>query len=476
MQYARRDSCWTWMNCMDTLTGKHLLILGLARQGMALARFAVSVGAKVTVSDLRLAEELQANLSELADCPIAIVLGEHPLSLLDGVDVLAVSGSVPADAPIVQEALARGILVTNDSQLFAERNQARRTIGITGSAGKTTTTTLTGLICQASGAPTWVGGNIGRPLISHLAQIQADDIVVQELSSFQLEWWRRSPPAAAVLNITPNHLDRHRTMAAYSQAKANILRYQSGDGVAVLCADDPGAMTLAPLAAGRLRLFSRQQPVADGAFVRDGQLWLRDGQTETAICRRSEIRLRGEHNVWNVLAAITLADAVGVPVAAMRQAIGGFSGVAHRLETVRTVNGVLYVNDSIATAPERALAAIDAFSEPLILLAGGRDKEMVWDVWTQRVRQRAKAVVLFGALAPALAGRLAAQAVNGQTSPAVVQCHTLAEAVQAAVQLAEPGDVVLLAPGGTSYDAFVDFADRGEQFRQLVWEKEEGRG
>lgn len=452
---------------MDTLTGKHLLILGLARQGMALARFAVSVGAKVTVSDLRLAEALQANLSELADCPIAYVLGEHPLSLLDGVDVLAVSGSVPADAPIVQAAAARGIVVTNDSQLFAERNPARRTIGITGSAGKTTTTTLTGLICQASGAPTWVGGNIGQPLISHLGQIQVEDIVVQELSSFQLEWWRCSPPAAAVLNITPNHLDRHQTMAAYSQAKANILRYQNGSDVAVLCADDPGAMALAPLAAGRLRLFSQQQPVADGAFVRDGQLWLRNGETETAVCQRSDIQLRGAHNVWNVLAAITLADTVGAPVAAMRQAIANFGGVAHRLESVRTVNGVLYVNDSIATAPERALAAMDAFSEPLILLAGGKDKGMVWEGWTQQVRQRAKAVVLFGALAGALAEQLAA--VNGQKSPMVVQRQTLAEAVQAAAKLAQPGDVVLLAPGGTSYDAFVDFADRGEQFRRLVY-------
>ncbi len=453
---------------MDTLTGKHLLILGLARQGMALARFAVSVGAKVTVSDLRLAEQLHANLSELADCPIAYVLGEHPLSLLDGVDVLAVSGSVPADAPIVQAAAARGIEVTNDSQIFAERNPARRTIGITGSAGKTTTTTLTGLICQTSDAPTWVGGNIGQPLISYVGQIQAEDIVVQELSSFQLEWWRCSPPVAAVLNITPNHLDRHQTMAAYSQAKANSLRYQDSDGVAVLCADDAGAMALAPLAAGRLRLFSRQQTVDDGAFVRDGQLWLRDGQRETVVCRRSDIRLRGEHNVWNVLAAIILADAVGVPAAAMRQVIANFSGVAHRLESVRAVNGVLYVNDSIATAPERALAAMDAFSEPLILLAGGRDKEMVWEAWTQQVRRRAKAVVLFGALAPALAERLAAAAVNGQTAPAVAQCETLAEAVQAAAKLAQPGDVVLLAPGGTSYDAFVDFADRGEQFRRLV--------
>ncbi|MCA9941022.1 MAG: UDP-N-acetylmuramoyl-L-alanine--D-glutamate ligase [Anaerolineales bacterium] len=453
---------------MDTLTGKHLLILGLARQGMALARFAVSVGAKVTVSDLRLAEQLQANLAALADCPIAYVLGEHPLSLLDGVDVVAVSGSVPASAPIVRVAVERGIPVTNDSQLFAERNPARRTMGITGSAGKTTTTTLTGRLCLASGVTTWVGGNIGQPLIGCLDQIQPQDYVVQELSSFQLEWWRRSPAVAAVLNITPNHLDRHRTMAAYSDAKANILRHQEQDGVAVLCADDPGALALAPLVRGRLRLFSRRQTVTDGAFLRDKQLWLADDGRATPVCALEDIQLRGQHNISNVLAAITLADSVGVPAAVMREAIASFTGVPHRLEPVRVLHGVLYINDSIATAPERALAAINAFHEPLVLLAGGRDKDMVWDDWARTVQQRVKAVVLFGLLAPALADYLAAQSRNGQTPPPVVRCHTLGEAVQAAARLAQPGDVVLLSPGGTSYDAYTDFVARGEHFRQLV--------
>ncbi len=453
---------------MDPLSGKRLLILGLARQGTALARFAARVGARVTISDLRPAAELAESLAALAGLPMRTVLGEHPLWLLDDADVVAVSGSVPAEAPIVQEAVRRGIPVTNDSLLFAERVRARRTVGITGSAGKTTTTTLTGLLC-ADAATTWVGGNIGRPLLAELDEIGPDDIVVQELSSFQLEWWDRSPHVACVLNITPNHLDRHGTMARYTAAKSAILRHQTADDVAVLCADDPGADALGRLVRGRLRRFSRRHPVADGAYVRDGHLWLRDARGERRVCGLADIRLRGTHNLWNVLASVALADAVGVPASAMQATIAGFTGVAHRLEPVRRVDGVLYVNDSIATAPERALAAIDAFTEPLVLLAGGRDKAMVWDAWARRVRDRVRAVVLFGALAEMLEDRLRTTPASATSAlDRIERGDTLTEAVAIAHQLARPGDVVLLAPGGTSYDAFADFAARGDAFRAVV--------
>ncbi len=458
------DSRWTAVyDLMDTLAGKHLVILGLARQGKALARFAVAAGATVTISDLRPAELLQAELAELADIKVETVLGEHPLNLLDGADVLALSGGVPADAPLVQEAQRRGIVITNDSQEFTRRCPAVQ-IGITGSAGKTTTTALTGEICRAAGRRTWVGGNIGHPLLYDLPQMRPEDIVVQELSSFQLEIWTQSPQVAAVLNVTPNHLDRHKTMTAYSDAKANILRYQGPGSVAVLCADDPGALQMRELAPGRVRLFSRRAPVSDGAYLADGQLWLAEPQQEARpVCTTSEVQLRGEHNLLNALAAITLADSVGVPTPAARQAIRSFTGVEHRLEVVATVNGVQYVNDSIATAPERVLAALNAFTEPLILLAGGRDKDLDWQEWAQVVPQRAKGVVLFGQLAPLLASLLREQGYRP-----VVQVETLAQAVQAAAEMSRPGDVVLLAPGGTSYDAYVDFAARGAEFRQLV--------
>lgn len=449
---------------MDALAGKRLVILGLARQGTALARFAVGAGADVIASDLRTPGQLAQTLGSLAGLPqdrLHFVLGEHPLSLLDGADILAISGGVPADAPIVSEAVIRGIALTNDSLEFMKRTPAA-VIGITGSAGKTTTTALTGLMGQKSGRKTWVGGNIGRPLLVDLPQMEVDDLVVQELSSFQLEIWEDySPAIAAVLNITPNHLDRHKTMERYAQAKGNIVRFQGPDDIAVLSADDPGALRVQDLVPGRLRLFSRYVEVPDGAYIRDGRVCLRDADgRQRQLCHVKEIRLRGAHNLLNVLAAATLADSAGVPDEAMVEAIRNFAGVPHRLEIVRVVNDVQYVNDSIATAPERVLAALDAFDEPIILLAGGRDKDMVWDDWARRVPQKTRHVVLFGELAPALAQRLGGHPVT--------RVETLAEAVGAAVRLAGPGDVVLLSPGGTSFDAFTDFAERGEAFRRLV--------
>ncbi len=434
---------------------------------MALARFAAEAGAQVVISDLRTPEILADSMAQLADLSLEYVLGDHPMSLLDKTDVLAISGGVPADAPLVQAAREKGIAITNDSQEFMRRSPAS-VIGITGSAGKTTTTALTGVMGQVAGRRTWVGGNIGRPLIADAPKMSAGDMVVQELSSFQLEIWQQSPHVAAVLNITPNHLDRHKTMEAYTAAKANILRYQVGNDVAVLCADDPGALGLASLVRGRLRLFSAQREVEDGAFVREGQIWLRNGH-EAAILPLAEIPLRGPHNVLNVLAAVTLADTVGIAPQAMAEAVRTFQGVEHRLERVAVVDGVQYVNDSIATAPERALAALASFTEPIVLLAGGKDKEMVWDAWVRQVVAQVKHVVLFGALAEMLAGRLKAEGYGQMT-----QVASLAEAVEVARETAVSGDVVLLSPGGTSFDAFQDFAKRGEQFRKLVKELQTG--
>ena len=381
------------------------------------------------------------------------------MRLLDEADVVAISGGVPADAPLVQAARARGLPITNDSQEFIRRAPTA-VIGITGSAGKTTTTALTGVMAQVAGRRTWVGGNIGRPLLADLDKMAPEDVVVQELSSFQLEIWQQSPPIAAVLNVTPNHLDRHKTMAAYTAAKANILRFQSPADTAVLSADDPGALALRDVSPGRLRLFSLRQEVADGAFVRNGRIVLRNGR-ETAVCAIEAVPLRGRHNLLNVLAAVTLADSAGIEVEAMRRAIRTFRGVEHRLERVRLLDGVLYVNDSIATAPERALAALAAYDEPVILLAGGQDKDMAWEEWARQVRQRVKQVILFGQLADLLAEKLAG-------FDRVTQVETMEEALLAARNTAAPGDVVLLSPGGTSFDAYDNFAQRGERFKELV--------
>ena len=458
---------------MDELDGKKLVILGFARQGMALARFAAEAGADVVISDLRTRLQLQASIDSLNGLGIDYVLGEHPMSLLEGTDILAISGGVPADIPLVKAAQAVGIAISNDSQEFIRRTPAP-CIGITGSAGKTTTTALTGAMGKAAGRKTWVGGNIGRPLIAELDAMQADDLIVQELSSFQLEIWQHSPPIAAVLNITPNHLDRHRSMAVYSDAKSNILRYQNSNDVAVLSADDPGSLALAPLVQGRLRFFSIAQEVRNGAFVRNGKIWLRSkNNNEIIVCPLEEIQLRGRHNILNICAAVTLADSADIPVEAMVDTIRKFRGVEHRLELVVTVHGVQFVNDSIATAPERALAAIDSFDEPLILLAGGKDKDMVWDEWARRVNERVKHVVLFGQLADMLSERLAAAPGSGNLKTRQSMATDLAEAVEIASSVAASGDVILLAPGGTSYDAYEDFAARGVHFRSLVRDRAE---
>lgn len=446
---------------MDDFHGKRLLILGLARQGKALARFATEAGAAVTITDLRPPEKLRDILDELSGLDIRYVLGEHPMELVDETDILAISGGVPLEAPLVQAALAKGIPVTNDSLEFTKRTPTA-VIGITGSAGKTTTTALTGVMSQVAGRRTWVGGNIGRPLIADLDKMEPEDVVVQELSSFQLEIWDRSPHIATVLNITPNHLDRHKTMKAYTNAKANILRYQTADDISILCADDPGSLALSAIVRGKLRLFSLNNTVTEGAMVKDGRILIRNG-AEKEICRVDEVQLRGRHNLLNVLAATTLADSAGIPTDAIAHAIRTFTGVEHRLELVRLRRGVQWINDSIATAPERAMAALKAFSEPIVLLAGGRDKAMEWDAWAEMVTQRVKSVILFGDLAPMLAEKLAAH-----QHPDFRQVNTVTEAVEVAAETAVSGDIVLLSPGGTSYDAFQDFEERGRLFRQLV--------
>jgi UDP-N-acetylmuramoylalanine--D-glutamate ligase len=420
------------------------------------------------VSDLKLPEQLAPIINELADVELELVLGEHPISLLDGADVLAISGGVSPDAPFVQEAIRRGIPLTNDSLEFMKRAETTL-IGITGSAGKTTTAALTGEILKAAGRRTWVGGNIGRPLIAELDSIGKKDVVVQELSSFQLELWTQSPPVAAVLNITPNHLDRHLTMETYTAAKTNIVRYQRQEDVAVLSADDPGASDLRKVVRGRARDFSIDRAIDDGSLIRDGGIWLRDGESERYVMDLEEIPLRGKHNMLNVLASAALADTVGVGVDTIRHAVMSFEGVEHRLELVRTINGVQYVNDSIATAPERALAAVDSFSEPILLLAGGRDKDMVWTEWARHVQRKVKVIILFGEIAALLESHLqvASESWEGQETT-IIRAGNMEDALTKARDISIPGDVVLLSPGGTSFDAYDNFAERGDIFRQLV--------
>ena len=466
--------------------GKSVVILGLARQGMALARFFVAQGARVTVSDQQPATALQSALAALDRLPIRYVLGGHPETLLDGCDLLCLSGGVSTDLPIVQTARARGIPLSNDAQLTLELSPAP-VIGITGSAGKTTTTTLVGEILKAAGMTVHVGGNIGLPLIDRLKAVHPTDWVVLEMSSFQLELCTCSPHIAAVLNVTPNHLDRHPSMSHYAAAKANILRWQQTTDVAVLGVDDEvtgawwrAARVTIPADRGQPAVdfslaarsigFSGQQMIAQGTYVRDGQVVWRSVGDEQIVLALADIQLRGWHNVLNVLAACAIAGAAGVSPAAMAQAVRGFRGVEHRLEIVREHNGVLWVNDSIATAPERALAALRSFDQPIVLLAGGRDKKLPWDMFAREVRRRVRHLICFGEAGPMIANVVESEVEREENwrLESVHVCQDLAAAVSLAAQMALPGDVVLLSPGGTSFDAYRDFAERGEHFRHLV--------
>ena len=382
-------------------------MLGLARQGIAATRWLVEQGAQVTVSDMKPEAQLQGPIESLRDLDVKLVLGGHPSSLLDDCDVLCLSGGVPIDLPIVLEAQQRGIPLTNDGQLFMERCPAP-IIGITGSAGKTTTTTLTGEIFKAAHHTTWVGGNIGNPLIGDLKEILPTDRVVMELSSFQLDVMTTSPHVAAILNITPNHLDRHPSMDAYIEAKRHILDYQSFDDIAVLGYDNPIARALSGMANGYVRFFSREKIIGRGAFLKGDRILVVQNNEEE-VCRVGDLQLRGDHNVLNVLAACALASALNVDVEPMAQAIREFKGVAHRLQLIREVNGVKYYDDSIATAPERLMAALNAYTEPIVLLAGGRDKHLPWEDAARLIVERVRELIVFGEMAELVQAAVEAQ-------------------------------------------------------------------
>jgi UDP-N-acetylmuramoylalanine--D-glutamate ligase len=476
-----------------------VLIVGLAREGTALARFLAERGASVTVTDNRPEEALEDRLAALAGLPVSYALGGHPLSLLDGAEIVYVSPGVPLEIPFLAEARRRGLPLSSETRLFTHLCPAP-IVGITGSSGKTTTTALVGEMLKAIDPKTWVGGNIGVPLIGNLDQIAETDVVVMELSSFQLEFFGRwaeehgrrdsvlfapegwSPAVSAVLNVTPNHLDRHGTMEAYTAAKARILDFQQPDDLAVMNHDDPVTRELAAesVRAARIIWFSLEQQVDEGAFLRGQDLVLRLAGSERVLCRTGELRMLGQHNLANTLAAAAivlgamaafkgLAELDSLPIEALRAVVTSFEGVEHRLELVRELHGVRWFNDSIATTPERAVAALRSFEGPIVLLAGGRDKYLPWEEMAALTWRKVRHLVLFGECAQLIEGAMA-RTKNGSAAQQATIHHagTLARAVDLAAGLAQPGDVVLLSPGGTSFDAYQDFVARGDHFRALV--------
>lgn len=440
--------------------GKRVLIYSLGIEGRDLATWMLRQGAHVTISDTRSDSQLAA-AGATPPAGIEMLVTGRPLLDADGFDLVAVSQSVLRHSPALVRARSLGIPITSQMRLFLQLCPGRL-IGITGSSGKSTTTALMGAMAARSEVEHIVGGNIGEALLGRLNEITPATTVILEISHTQLQYTERSPAIAAVTNVTPNHLDQF-NWDEYVGLKRNILAYQRPDDVAVLNSDDQTSRALSTSVHGRLLWTSLTGEIAgDGAWVEDGRILLRSGRRVREIMRAGDIRLRGRHNLANAVMACAIADSAGLPHQAIAAAASAFRGVPHRLEIAGHAGGALWVNDSIATSPERTMAGLLSFDEPVVLLLGGREKNLPLDGLQQLARQRCRAVVCFGEAGPLFRDAMVAAGV----STGIVT--TLAEAVARAAEIAQPGDAVLLSPAGTSFDAYPSFEARGQAFRELV--------
>src|SRR5437899_7777288 len=418
------------------LRGKRLLVVGLARTGVATALFCAERGAKVTATDARTENEIGETIAPLRAAGVSLELGGHRENTFLEQDLIVPSPGVPADAPLLQAARGKGVTIWSEVEL-ADRFLNGCLIGITGSNGKTTTTSLIEHILKNAGFSTILAGNIGTPLISCVERTNDSTITVVELSSFQLELIETFRPNIAVfLNLTPDHLDRHYTLEAYGRAKARIFENQTEADSAVLNADDPATTPLAP-AKPHVYWFSRKQRVAQGAFVRENEIVLRHNGEEELVLNLQEIPLVGAHNVENVLAAVAAARLAGAEPTAIAKGVRSFAGVEHRLEVVAEIGGGRYYNDAKATHVDATLKALDAFPGRILIVLGGKDKGSDYTVLRPTLRDKAILVLLIGAAAKKIEHQI-------EGSVAIRQAETLEHAFQFAAQTAHAGDIVLL--------------------------------
>ena len=446
---------------MKDVTGKRVLVVGFARSGKAVARCFSQRGTVVTVSDSRPPWAFEAEIRELMAHKIGLELGQHREETFLQQDLIVVSPGVYPEPPALQAARQQGIPIIPEIEAAGWFLESRL-VGITGTNGKTTTTALLGKILAASGFEAFVGGNIGVPLIAAVDQVSPSALVVAELSSFQLEAIRDFRPHVAVLlNVKPNHLDRHPSFEAYARAKAQIFRNQTEDDLAILNADDPTVMSLAAEIRSRKIFFSRKLNLPDGVFVSNGKIRYRVGNLERVLLETREVPLRGDFNVENVLAAAATACAVGTDFAALRRAVREFRAVEHRLEFVREICGVEFFNDSKATSVDAAANALSAFERGVHLILGGKDKGAPYAPLRRLLEGRVRYVYLIGAAADRIAKQLSGAAE-------LIRAGDLESALREAFRLAEPGDAVLLSPACASFDQFQDYEHRGRVFKELV--------
>lgn len=447
------------------LNNKRVLVVGLGKSGVASALFMKKRGAKVTVSDTKSGDELRNEIPVLLDNGITVETGGHGDRTFRGQDLIVVSPGVPVDAPPLVQARALGETVIGEVELAAQFLPGPL-VAITGSNGKTTTTTLAGEIMAASGFPTLVGGNIGTPAISFAEWATPETVIVLEISSFQLETIQTfRPKIAVVLNVTPDHLDRHRTFEIYVDAKARIFENQQPSDFAVLNADDPTCASMASRTRAQVFWFSRHKEVAQGAWVRDGNIVFRDGKGQTEILQVSDIPLKGAHNLENVLAAVSTGVLMGCAPDKIREAVRNFKAVEHRLEFVATIHGVDYYNDSKATNVDATIKALESFPANIHLILGGKDKGSDYTVLNDLLRQRVKRVYTIGAAAAKIESQIVSSKSGG---PEVIHAETLENAIRKANAVAKQGDVVLLAPACASFDQFKNYEHRGKMFKEIV--------
>ncbi len=443
------------------LQNKRVLVVGLGKSGVASALFLKSRGAQVTVSDSKPEAELRDEILLLLDHGIAVETGGHGDRTFRGQDLIVVSPGVPFDAPQLMQARALGEPVIGEVELAAQF-LAGHIVAITGANGKTTTTSLAGEIVAAGRFPTLVGGNIGTPAITFVDQAKSDTWVVLEVSSFQLETILAfRPRIAVILNITPDHLDRHKTFANYVNAKARIFENQQAGDFTVLNADDATTADLAPRIHSQLFWFSRKKVVDRGAFVRERQIFFRDGQCEREIMPLGEIPLKGAHNLENVLAGVSVGALVGCQPEQIREAVRKFKAVEHRLEFVAKIAGVEYYNDSKATNVDATIKALESFPANIHLILGGKDKGSDYTVLNELLRQRVKRVYTIGAAAAKIESHI-------QGAAEIDHAETLENAIRRATGQASAGDIVLLAPACASFDQFQNYEHRGRVFKEVV--------
>ncbi|NCE65223.1 UDP-N-acetylmuramoyl-L-alanine--D-glutamate ligase [Pseudoflavonifractor sp. 524-17] len=450
---------------LDQLQGKTVAVVGIGVSNTPLINMLVRAGIKVTACDKRGREEFGGQAEALESLGVTLRLGSGYLDQLEEEVIFRTPGLRP-DVPQLLAAKERGAVITSEMEAFFEVCPCK-IIAVTGSDGKTTTTTIIAGLLKAAGHTVYVGGNIGKPLLPDAAGMEMEDIAVVELSSFQLMTMGRSPDVGVITNLAPNHLDVHLDMEEYVSAKENIIRFQDGDGVAVLNDDNPITQSFEGRVPGRLVRFSCQRELSQGVFLKDSAIWVADETGSREVLPLADILLPGGHNVENYMAAIGAVNGL-VPDQVIREFAASFQGVEHRIELVRTLRGVKYYNDSIASSPSRTAAGLRCFRDKVILIAGGYDKHIPFDDLGSEIVDHVKLLVLTGDTAPKL--RTAVEGAPGYQPGGleIVETDDFQEAVLTAHCRAERGDVVLLSPACASFDKFKNFMERGNVFKTII--------